>query len=115
MGWNTTVVVLNDALDQIKNDPEFGKKLAAAVSKLSLPAGTHRPAYGVDISAGYHGNAATAIETHHADITKVVLVGGNIGEDLGSVWLYGEEPKELRLARAMAEKHGYHLRKNPSK
>lgn len=31
MGYNTTVVVYNDALDQIANDPEFGKKLVAAI------------------------------------------------------------------------------------
>lgn len=109
MGWNTTVVVLNDALDQIKNDPEFGKNLAAACSHRTVTDGP------VDVSAGYHGNAASVVETHHADVTKVILVGGNTADDLGSAYLYGDEPKELRLARAMAEKHGYHLRKNPKK
>ena len=110
MGWNTTVVVLNDALEQIKNDPSFGKKLAAACSHRVITDGP------VDVSAGNHCNAAAVIETHHADVTKVVLVGGNYGEDLGPAWLPGnDEPKELRLARALAEEHGYHLRKNPSK
>lgn len=31
MGYNTTVVVLNDALDAIRDDPEFGKKLYHAI------------------------------------------------------------------------------------
>ena len=128
MGWNTTVVVLNDALDQIKNDPEFGKKLASKISSIEVE--RHicerqgRTFYGVDVSAGNHCNAATVIETHHADMNKVILVGGNMGEDLGTVWMDGHrldpetnqpEPDELRLARALVEKHGYHIRKNPSK
>jgi len=31
MGYNTTVVVYNDALDQIESDPQFGANLAAAI------------------------------------------------------------------------------------
>ena len=120
MGWNTTVVVLNDALDQIAKDPKFGEKLARAISSLSteqyITEREGRQFYGVDVDAGNHCNAATVIETHHADVQKLVLVGGNMGEDLGAVWLGGgEEPKELRLARSLAEHYGYHLRKNPTK
>jgi len=73
MGYNTTVIVMNDALGQIENDPEFGKKLAAAIRANGL---RNKP---VDVDAGYHGNAATVIETHHADFTAVVGVGGNTG------------------------------------
>jgi len=31
MGYNTTVVVMNDALGSIEKDPEFGKNLVRAV------------------------------------------------------------------------------------
>lgn len=60
MGYNTTVVVMNDALDQIKNDPKFGEKLYYAC--LSVQRG--KP---VNVSAGYHINAATVIEIHNAN------------------------------------------------
>lgn len=78
MGWNTTVVVLNDALSFIENDPEFGKRLAGAIQK----AVRGKP---VDVAAhsangGIHCNAATVIETHHADYDVLVRVGGNRGE-----------------------------------
>ena len=120
MGYNTTVIVLNDAVDQIAKDPQFGKKLADAISSIRtdqyLTEQAGKKYYGTDVSAGNHCNAATVIETHHADITKVILVGGNMGEDIGAAWLRkADEPKELQLARALAEEHGYHLRKNPER
>lgn len=74
MGWNTTVVVLNDALDQIEKDPLFGKKLAQAIRDLHDPKGWR------DVSAGNHCNAAEVIETHHADYNVLVSIGGNTGK-----------------------------------
>ena len=74
MGYNATVVVMVDALDQIEKDPDFGKKLSAAILKVGC--------YGkpVDVSAGYHVNAATVVESHHADQDVYVKVGGNCGQ-----------------------------------
>lgn len=92
MGWNTTVVVLNDALDQIKNDPKFGEKLYYAC--LEVQRG--KP---VDVSAGYHCNAATVIETHHADIDVLVRVGGNYGEVVPNASVSGAEPQAERPTR----------------
>ena len=34
MGYNTTVVILNDALGQIAKDPKFGEKLARAIMEV---------------------------------------------------------------------------------
>ena len=76
MGWNTTVVVMNDALDCIRDDAEFGRRLYEAV----LDARKGKP---VDVAAhgkhAIHCNAATVIETHHADYDVTVVVGGNTG------------------------------------
>ena len=75
MGWNTCVVVLNDALDQIEKDPEFGKKLAAAIRRQPLAGRVV-----VDVPAGNHGNAAIVVRQAHADNYFYVKVGGNHGE-----------------------------------
>jgi uncharacterized hydantoinase/oxoprolinase family protein len=72
MGYNTTVIVLNDALDNIANDPNFGKKLVAAIKNAC---------YGTtNVSAGGFVNAATVIESHHADEHVLVDIGGNMGK-----------------------------------
>jgi hypothetical protein len=77
MGFNSTVVVMNDALDMIRDDPQFGERLYRAV----LEVGRGKP---VDVSAhtkrGIHCNAATVVESHHADYDVFVKVGGNYGE-----------------------------------
>jgi hypothetical protein len=74
MGFNTTVVVLNDALHYIERDPDFGKKLVAAIMSVGC---YNKP---VDVSAMGHRNAASVIECHHADHDVYVKVGGNYGE-----------------------------------
>lgn len=71
MGFNTTVVVLNDALGFIEDDQDFGKKLARAV-RHSSGSRDH-----VKVSAGGFGGAAAVVETHHADAVVTVDVGGN--------------------------------------
>lgn len=73
MGYNTTVLVLNDALGDIENDPEFGRKLAAGIRARLV---TGKP---VDVSAGRHSNGVRVIETHHSSETAIVAIGGNFG------------------------------------
>lgn len=74
MGFNATVVVMTDALDEIERDPDFGKKLAAAIQSVSF---YHKP---VDVSAMNYCNAATVIECHHANFDVYVKIGKNYGE-----------------------------------
>lgn len=107
MGFNSTVVVLNDALHEIRNDPEFGKNLYDAVMGLSLrPDQRSR-----DIPAGYHVNAASAIETHHADQMHAILVGGNCGTDMGYAGGYRVKwPDDARsILNNVGSQHGCHV------
>ena len=102
MGYNTTVVVMNDALGAIANDPKFGESLQRAVCEAQRGKPVDVPAYsyrnGVDQEwTGVHCNAATVIETHHADDTSLVAVGGNTGTSLGLFWPYGEGSLEERM------------------
>jgi len=119
MGYNTSMIILNDGLDQIKKDPEFGSKVAAAAARLDVERWQRSkaglPFYGVDVSAGCHGNAATVLETHHADATSVVAFGGNRGLVLAEyLYAYGEEEEEVRILKALADKLGYQVRRKPT-
>lgn len=107
MGWNTTVVVMNDALDAIERDPEFGRKLGRAAAEIMvLPKGKM-----ADVSALGHCNAASVIETHHADNTAIVTVGGNLGiahlQTFG--WNHHTEEGQVHLLREWADKLGFRL------
>jgi len=109
MGYNTTVVVMNDALDQIKNDPAFGEKLARAVMGFNIPV------RGKDVAAGNFVNAATVVSQHHADAVHLVAVGGNYGRDLGHVVSWRDQTDDEKILRALADKLGYTLRKKTTR
>ena len=118
MGFNTTIVVYNDALHAIENDPEFGKNLVRAIRNLNMP----NPS-STDLSppAGNHCNAAMVIEDHHADHQRAVLVGGNRGQVMGYAGNYrldmdSEEDKKTILTN-LADSMGYNikLRKRPKR
>jgi len=73
MGLNSCVLILNDALNEIADDKNFGKKLYDAIQ------GPHRP---VTVNSG-SGNVAQVLSTYHADDLVAVVVGGNRGDILG--------------------------------
>lgn len=104
MGWNTTVVVLNDALNDIENDPKFGENLASAI----LRASSRRER--VDVPAGSYANAAHVVESHHADQTAIVAVGGNLGRVLAQLYGWKFDNDEV-VFKKLAETLGYSVRK----
>lgn len=109
MGYNTTLVVLNDGLGAIASDPKFGEKIKNAVSYLSI-----YPAKRMDIPAGNHCNPAAVIETHHADQTTLIAVGGNTGIVLGSIYDGGRahtEASQVQLLKTLASTLGYRVTK----
>ena len=118
MGWNTTVMICNDSLHAIETDAEFGKNLADAIKKASC---YNKP---VDVSAywynsegkatGIYCNAASVIESHHADGTALVAVGGNHGTKLGEFYYVGNhttDAGQVALLKALADKLGYRVSK----
>lgn len=92
MGFNTTILVLNDALDVLENDTEAGKKIVAGIRAMS--SGDHEP---ITVPIGYHCNPVLIIETHHADLTSIVSVGGNYAHQEALVLGYRFKDKLDRL------------------
>lgn len=114
MGWNTTVIVLNDAIDMIRDDPNFGKNLYYAVLACQRGEQQDVPAYAYRDGQvrGVHVNAATVIEQHHADDTAIVAVGQNCGTKIGSCYYTGRHdlPEgQEKILRQLADNMGYRL------
>ena len=107
MGFNTSVLILNDALHEIKEDKEFGEKLYYAVGDLR---------HGVSIRLP--GSSTKVVETHHADAYSIVAFGGNTAWPLGVVYCsprVGNEDGNVTLLRELAASMGYYIRKKPCK
>ena len=100
MGYNTSVLILNDNLHEIEKDQEFGKKVSRAVSGLRF--GEPKIIF----------PQTTIVETHHASGYSVVAFGENNATVLSpSVFPYGNEDFKLKLLRELADQMGFRLRK----
>jgi isoleucyl-tRNA synthetase len=76
MGLNTTILILNDGLNTIQNNPkEFTDKLCDAISS-----GKEQ-----SISIGNYGNPVYIMPTAHADIPRLYATRGNSITELSSV------------------------------
>jgi hypothetical protein len=106
MGYNSTIVIVNDAIDMIANDKDFGKSVANAIRSMSMTQGQR-----VDIASGNHCNAAHLVEIHHADESVVVVVGGNLGVKRAHVygWKHNEDEVQRQLIEEWACRLGYEL------
>ena len=114
MGYNTSMIILNDGLRLIAEDKDFGKKIQSAA--LSFKGKS------IDISSGGFANIASVVETHHADSVSVVAFGGNCGVPVMDNNLYGywsandgTQDGRVKILKAIAEELGYSIRKKPKK
>lgn len=100
VGYNTSILLLNDKLGEIEEDPAFGKKLSDACRE-RLP---YRMPGGLLV-----------IETHHADYASLIQVGGNTASVLAGTVGYQrtDEVVKLCLLREMAAALGYEVRRKP--
>lgn len=106
MGYNTTIVLMNDALHDIANDESFGGKLSSAVKHHYVK---NKP---IDVSANSFANAATVLGTEHSSVVIPYLIGGNIGKKVDKIYLsWNDDSKEEKLLKLLAAKLGYSLRK----
>lgn len=94
MGFQTTVIIRNDGLGEIKNNAqEFADNLCSAISNLAAYQDVPNYPKGLDISAGCHANPARVVETHHSDSTTLIASGGGTAEQLGIIhkWRWTSE------------------------
>ena len=112
MGYNTAVIVMNDAVHAIENDTEFGHNLAKAIRETVRGEQVDVPAYTRNSDGnvrGVHCNAATVVSTAHADDPQVVVFKHNTGY----VCRYGEVMPDHVLADLewILKRHGYKVSK----
>jgi hypothetical protein len=111
MGYNSTVVVMNDSLHTIAKDKNFGRNLELAI--LTVGRGEMVDVVARDDRRTYC-NAATVIETHHADTKTLIAVGGNTGE-IVSAYAGSYTADKLSMLKKLADDMGFTLRKKPVK
>lgn len=79
MGFNTTILILNDAISEIDKDPAGWWEKTRRQLQLNEE---HNRDYGF----GNHGNGFRVIANSHADVVNVIAVGGNYATVLGTVY-----------------------------
>ena len=107
MGYNTAAMFLNDALGNLKTDPDIGRKIYDAILVSSRPEYREK---GVDFSIGNHCNGGMVLPSRHADEVQVVAVGGNYMRPLGAIY-YGWSAMDdsVEMCKRLADSLGYRL------
>jgi hypothetical protein len=107
MGWNTGVIILNDAFHEIKKYPDaFIQNLDEAMGK-SLHCRES-----VDVSVGGHVNAASVFHQAHADNVGVYAIGGNHTSKLLETYNGGrhyQSEDRIALLKQIADEMGYRI------
>lgn len=101
MGLNTAMIVRNDFLHDVEEDPAFGQKVKTAVVFASHP--EHAP---------YHGQSFDVLPPVHADGLQVVVIGGNGIRLMGVVLDY--RASDESILRELADRMGFMLRRKPA-
>lgn len=98
MGFNTAMIVLNDTVHQIRNDPKVGE--AIYLGAINAERGQYMP----------HG--LQTLPSCHADTMQIIALGGNTLRAIG----YGRwDDDDETLLRRLANKLGYRIVRKASK
>lgn len=112
MGYDATIVINMDAVDQIKQDHKFGEKVYEACCQVSASGKKQ-----IGISSGCYSSAAVAVDCHHMDWHQVMIIGGRgaIVCNAGTHWKQDEtdDDVQIRALKDWADKLGYRLSKKP--
>ena len=108
MGYYSIVLIQNDFLHEIEEDPRFGEKVSSAISQHF-------------VEPGRAGQRFRVLAVDHADVQQTIVVGGYQGIVLGTDNTGGVLPKEddphtiERWLKKLADKFGYRLSNKPAK
>jgi hypothetical protein len=106
MGFNSTVIVLNDRLGEIEREPEkFVREMVSSISAFGMR----------DEERDFLGQS-TVMSCAHADVVTILAVGGNCATTMGQFYNGGHHvtvEAQIALLRELAGKYGYSLRKKP--
>jgi hypothetical protein len=115
MGYNSAILILNDALSAIDADPSgFWEKARNEIL------GYRRSEKQNTFGHGGYANYFKVITSHHMNEARVFAIGGNdavlMHETYDGSGAHEKDPEfKLRLLREMARDLGYDLRKKPAK
>jgi hypothetical protein len=98
MGMNTAMIVRNDFLHDIKDDPAFGQKVWTAIC-----------ANGDEKRMPYLGQAFTVLSSSHADYVQIIAIGGNCIRRVGFAGGYKDLFNDEALLRRLADDMGFRL------
>ena len=111
MGFNSVLIVLNDALHEIGDDSNFGAGVKSAVQSHDRRRNP-RPDIMARGNFCTHANAATVVSVAHADCPQVVVVKHNTG---WSAWEDDTPDHIINDLIAVLNHHGYSVKKKPTK
>ena len=105
MGYQTTLVIKNDALNDIDTDPKGWWDKTSQIIQGFFGA---KPR---DYGHGTHSNGFTVASVAHADVTTVIAVGQNHSTVLGqySRQDHHTPEKQVELLKKLADDLGYRL------
>lgn len=99
MGMNTVLLVRNDFLHKIRDDKDFGEKVARACSHYDRDEESYR-------------NEFQTLPTVHADTAQIVVAGANTLHHMGfGHWRQSDED----LLKTLADSMGFRLVRKPVK
>lgn len=109
MGFYTTFTVLNDDLDHIANDPDFGSSVRiAALNVLTKPKGLELKSKGRVVGR--------AVSSYHCDNSQLIYLEAS-NHDLLAIGnsLQDTDKDKIALLKRIASDLGYSLRKKKTK
>jgi hypothetical protein len=121
MGYNTGVLILNDAADQITENLErwWNDGVLPHINSGGIDLHRLEGKRTVDVPAGNHCNGSTVFHVDHADNHAAYIIGGNRVQLTGAWARYGGyvSPEELQLTmlKNWADQMGYRLVKKAKK
>ena len=102
MGFNSTVLILNDRLEEIKRNPQqFAENLYTAIGRTII-----------DLPQEFSPGQSEVIDCQHADVVSIIAVGGNCASILGRYGNGGhhhQEESKIQLLKWLADDYGYRL------